>query len=494
MVNNQKESKKTRILVIGDRKKNPIDLSAMVSEAFPECEINYVEAPDEDKLKIETLPPHAILLDVKRNGKNSFEACKKLRAMEYTANTPLVILLPSTTAIEHKIRGLNSGADVVMVKPLNASELGAQLRALLRIKNAGDELRQEKEDLMQILWDKTSALRESQEQLKNILDNNPDHILHLDPDLKILWANQTALNLNHKAVGQYCYEAFTLRDSACEECPCLKALETQKKETAVVYQSEFRGVGKSYWESVGIPLTDRKEKLTGIIKISRDISESKKKEEQIKNSLHEKEILLKEIHHRVKNNMQVISSLINLQANRTENLAIRETLKESQLRIHALSAIHETLYQSESLTGINLKTYVSRIVTPLLQTYATVSPRVTFSIDTESLVLAIEQAMPLGLVINELVSNALKYAFPGEKNGTVSVSLKRSGQHLVGAVSDNGVGIAPHVDLNTSDTLGLNLVEALVETQLNGSLELIRSKGTHFKIRFQIKEPAFVNE
>ncbi|MBT4269325.1 MAG: PAS domain S-box protein [Deltaproteobacteria bacterium] len=225
----------------------------------------------------------------------------------------------------------------------------------------------------------------------------------------------------------------------------------------------------------------------GMICTIRDITERKQAEEKISSSLEEKETLLQEIHHRVKNNMQVINSLLKLQADNIEDNQIKEILKESQGRVYAMSAVHETLHGSENLSDIDLKTYLSKITTSIFQTYAVNPAKVSLKNDIEDSPININQAYPLGLIVNELVSNSLKYAFPEESIGEICLSMKKIDKELKIIMMDNGIGMPAGLDWKSSSTLGLKLVRTLVENQLDGSIEMESKDGTKFTIKFSIE-------
>ncbi|MBA3666043.1 MAG: hypothetical protein H0W61_17840 [Bacteroidetes bacterium] len=213
--------------------------------------------------------------------------------------------------------------------------------------------------------------------------------------------------------------------------------------------------------------------------------ERKKIEEGVKSSLHEKEVLLKEIHHRVKNNLQIISSLLNLQAQKIEDKAAREKFVESIGRIRSMAIIHELLYRSKNLATIEIREYLNELVGFISQTYnlkGNIKIDLRFDIDKES--IDINKAIPCGIIINELLSNAFKYAFPGKKKGTILVELTGTGKrHYKLKISDNGVGIPEHINLLNPETLGLQLISSLVE-QLDGKIKVTRKKGTDFTIVF----------
>jgi two-component sensor histidine kinase/HAMP domain-containing protein len=240
-----------------------------------------------------------------------------------------------------------------------------------------------------------------------------------------------------------------------------------------------------------IELIGHKEHLEELVKIRTEaleeqITERNKIEVQINASLKEKETLLHEIHHRVKNNLQVIISLLALQSGKFEDDRIREILQESQNKVYAMSAIHETLYSSDSFSEINLKSYVTALTEFLVQSYDSNLGKIQLFIESDEIKLAIEQANPLGLIINELLSNSLKYAFPGGRPGEIKVELKRQGENLELTIRDNGVGLPNGFDWRNSESLGLKLVTSLVENQLGGSIVLEGKKGTTVSVKFGI--------
>jgi PAS domain S-box-containing protein len=216
----------------------------------------------------------------------------------------------------------------------------------------------------------------------------------------------------------------------------------------------------------------------------RDVTERKQAEDQIKASLLEKETLLQEIHHRVKNNLQVISSLLRLQSRQIRDQQALELFKDSQNRVQAMALIHEKLYQSSNLAFIDFQEYITSLVGNLCRSYDIYRQAITFKVNVNQVSLAIDTAIPCGLIINELVANSLKYAFPDNRGGEISISLEsmHSGQFIL-TISDNGVGLPENLDFRNTSSLGLQLVCRLSK-QLEGSIELNRNQGTEFKIAF----------
>lgn len=241
--------------------------------------------------------------------------------------------------------------------------------------------------------------------------------------------------------------------------------------------------------AVGEPMLDKNGKTDHIIGITQDITERKEAEEQIKASLHEKEILLREVHHRVKNNMQVISSLLRMQAEKIKDEGYADMLRESQERIRSMSLLHEKLYQSQDFANVDFKGYVETLVNSLFRSHGVNVNKVKVNMVIEDIKLDLENAIPCGLIINELISNSLKYAFPESGEGEISLGLSSTaGDEFELVVADNGVGIPEDVDIKGAETLGLYLVTMLGERQLDGEVEFSREGGTKCLIRFKRQE------
>ncbi|MGE4545278.1 MAG: PAS domain S-box protein [Pedobacter sp.] len=214
-----------------------------------------------------------------------------------------------------------------------------------------------------------------------------------------------------------------------------------------------------------------------------DITERKRAEEQVKASLAEKEVLLREIHHRVKNNLQVVSSLLYLQAQKLTDPVLQACFLESQNRICSMALAHEQLYQSKNLSEVSVKAYAENLVNQLCQIFHCPDQTIDCCLEVEDLELDIEKIIPCGLLITELLSNAYKHAFVDGKPGQITISIKKVGSEMGLSVADTGIGFPAEIDYLHARTLGLQLVTALVN-QLNGTLELDRSRGTLFRVRF----------
>ncbi len=200
----------------------------------------------------------------------------------------------------------------------------------------------------------------------------------------------------------------------------------------------------------------------------------------------EKETLLYEIHHRVKNNMTVISSLLKLQADKVDNDEAKAALMDSQNRIQSMSAIHKTLYQSGNLSAVDMKTYLSSLAGAVAQSYS-IGKKVNLLVESKNVLIGAKQASPVGLIVNELITNSLKYAFPENQEGEIKISLQEIEDQIELEYIDNGIGIPEDFDWKNSKSLGLKLVRTLVENQLDGSIDLDTTKGPKFTIKFSIE-------
>lgn len=226
-------------------------------------------------------------------------------------------------------------------------------------------------------------------------------------------------------------------------------------------------------------------------RLSREIAERKKVEEalrksedQIKTQLKEKEVLLKEIHHRVKNNLQIINSLLNLQSRNITDPESLDVFEKCKNRIDSIALVHEKLYQSEDLANVDFGEYVKTLTVRLFDAYASRLPKVELKSDVDKLFLQVNKAIPCALAINELVMNSIKHAFPGGRQGEISVKLKAlDNKNTSLIVADNGIGLPEDFDIETPNTLGMQIINALVG-QLHGVLRVEKDKGTSFVIEF----------
>jgi PAS domain S-box-containing protein len=250
------------------------------------------------------------------------------------------------------------------------------------------------------------------------------------------------------------------------------------------HEVSFSVDGNTIWMEIFFnPIYDSEGQVTELSLVAHDITEKKNTEKEIVESLKEKEVLLKEIHHRVKNNLQVISSILNLQSSFVKDSRTLEILEESRNRIRSMAIIHENLYQTTNFSSINFSDYLTNLTGNLISSYRIHSGHIELRTDMDKVELILDQAIPCGLLVNELITNALKYAFPGDTSGEIFVGLKEKDGRILLEISDNGVGLPKDFNILNSDTLGLQLVTTLVE-QLDGEIKFDSSKGIKYLITF----------
>jgi len=263
-------------------------------------------------------------------------------------------------------------------------------------------------------------------------------------------------------------------------------LERRKQGIKEEFDFEFlRKDGTQIYASIETaPITDDDGNYIGALAAIADLTERKQAEEQIKASLREKEILLQEIHHRVKNNLQIISTLLYLQSGYIKDKEAFEMFNESINRIKSMALIHEKLYQFTDLGKIDVGEYIRELAADLFLSYGVKTDGIKLETHVHEVLLSINTAIPCGLIINELVSNSLRHAFPDAKKGKILIDLSLDSDYMFTLiVGDNGVGFPKDLDFRNTETLGLQLVMTLVK-QLKGTIELDRSGGTAFKITF----------
>jgi PAS domain S-box-containing protein len=216
--------------------------------------------------------------------------------------------------------------------------------------------------------------------------------------------------------------------------------------------------------------------LEGFVLVGRDLSD-------IKNTLKEKEMLLREVHHRVKNNLQLISSLLDLQSEQTKNKDINEMFRESQNRIKLIASLHEQLYQSKNLEKIDLNNHIQNLLDNLFSSYKINPNNISLKITIQDIFLDFKTSLLISMIISELVSNSLKHAFPKGKKGEIKINIKSDNNRYKLSICDNGIGFPKNLDFKNTKTLGLQLINMFVK-QLKGNIQLDRSNGTKYIITF----------
>jgi len=324
--------------------------------------------------------------------------------------------------------------------------------------------------------------------MQTLFDNIPDFIYFKDNKARFHRVNKRFCDLFGRSmediIGKTDLDLFPEEIANETFNEDLNVIKTGKPIINKEEGGEIRDGVEEWVLTTKIPWVDKDGNKQGLFGISRDITERKQAQEQIKASLKEKEVLLKEIHHRVKNNMQIISSLLNIQSANIEDENMREIFNVCQSRIRSMALMHETLYKSEDLARIDFSEYIRRLTTHLMSMYRVGMEPIRLNLDIVDVYLDINRAIPCGMIINELVSNSLKHAFPDGKGGEVAVKMfadKKKKVTLI--VSDTGVGFPEGMDFHETKSMGMQLVTDLTR-QIKGTIKLGRDKGTEFKIVF----------
>jgi PAS domain S-box-containing protein len=339
-------------------------------------------------------------------------------------------------------------------------------------------------------------LKESQEQLKNILDNSKDFLYKL---------NLKTRTYEFVSPGVYDMLGYEKQQYIDGGIPFVLSithpddLQRMNKEiknydelssSDFLSETQFRLKTKSgeyKWVSnVRSLIHDEQGNATAIVGAVRDISTQKEQERTIKESLKEKEFLLKEIHHRVKNNLAIISSLLELQKDGVSE-EVQSMLTSSQARIKSIAKVHEKLYESTTLSDINLNTYIAEITEEIKRAYLSDNRNIDIQMDLAPLTVDINNAIPIGLILNELINNAYKHAFKGLKTGTLRIKLNVNAGQVELSVESDGNKMKKDFNINESDSLGMTLIEVLVQ-RIDGQLNVEQDDWTRFIISFDLKD------
>jgi PAS domain S-box-containing protein len=496
---------------------------------------------------VKSVQPDLVLLDIVMPNMDGFKVCQYLKAGVDTRDVP-VVFMTSLADTRDKVRGFRLGAADYITKPFQSEEVLARvdtllslhsLRKRLVVQNA-DLVRSNRElaDLNEALGDRIAqhrkmelALHESEEQLRTLINAMPDIVAFKDGAGRWLEANNFDLRLFQlegveyrgkkdselAAFSPFYHDAF-LGCEASDELAWQARSATRADETI-----PRPGGSPMVFDVIKVPMFHPDGRRKGLVVVGRDITERKRveaelkryqeqlehlvdertaelamanshlqieiaerrhAEELVKASLAEKEVLLKEVHHRVKNNLQIISTLLELQTESIHDDQALKSFRDSQDRLKAMALIHERLYQSRDLASIDFAEYVNNLAGFLFHSYVQDPEQISLRIDVGDAVLDIDEAIPCGLIINELMTNCLKHAFPEGRKGEIAIvcHVGSNGQVAL-EVADTGIGLPAGLDLRTAGSLGLQIVEMLVR-QLRGSVEMRNCNGASFLISF----------
>jgi PAS domain S-box-containing protein len=327
------------------------------------------------------------------------------------------------------------------------------------------------------------ALRESEEKFRNLAEKSPNMIF-INKMGPIVYANEKCEEeLGYTREEFYSADFNFLSLIAPEYQVQLKSNFSAHLKGEEVPPLEYSLITKEGKRVEGI-LTTKLIKFEGekaILGIATDITERKQKEEELKNSLEERELIFRELKHRVKNNLQLLSSMVNLQSMQTENETVLQKLQEVQSVIKTMALIYSRAYEGPRISKLNLKSFIEELAMDLMKFKTREEMKVDYRVEGEDIKLSTDQAIPMTLIANELIFNSLKHAFVDRNDGFISISLKEADNSISMAIKDNGVGLSPNIDLDKPGTLGLKIVKSLTE-QLQGNLEIKNDDGAEFII------------
>ncbi len=343
-----------------------------------------------------------------------------------------------------------------------------------------------------------SEIKKTQEKLflqsakLNLIFQNSSHIIFtVDKNFKLTSFNNNFIALQEAALGVTPKIGMeVIINSGVIYSNEVVKHRTERHKKAIqgissVFENELtKKNGEKIWlETFVDPIILENKRIEEATYIVHDITEKKQAEQLIKEALKEKEILLKEVHHRVKNNLQIISSIINLQSTFVKDESSQDMLKDIQNRIKTMSFIHESLYQTKDFSSINFAEYVQNLAQNLTHSYRLYDKKIEINVIAKPIFLNLDQSIPCGLIINELVTNAFKYAFKNKNEGEITINITQQKQKVFVFVEDNGIGIPKEIDFKNTESLGLQLVVTLTE-QISGKIELETKKGTKFILSF----------
>ena len=441
-----------------------------------------------------------IISDILMPVMDGYQLCHAVKNNSRLKKIPFVFYSATYTDSKDRQLALDMGADRYIQKPMEPQKFTQIIREVIEKSKKGELVSKQgktikenevlklySERLVKKLENKMLDLEASEERFRRLYENVNDVVFSLNEQGRFTSANSRTELFGYKpkdVIEKHFTDILTPSSKKIGEEHFRKAQEA-KSDIHSRYEVDI--VNKDGSVSVGelsISSVYEDNKFKGRFGIIRDITERKKAEKQIKKDLETKNVLLKEVHHRVKNNLQIIISLMRLQTQFHENEQTKEVFRETQSRIHSMALIHENLYKTEDFARIDLGDYIQKFCTHILHLYQADPSQVDIKIDTEKVYVDITQGIPCALILNELISNAVKYAFPGKRIGRIEIELRKAkGDKTLISIGDNGIGLPEEIDFRKPKTLGLQLINDLSK-QLNANLRVQRKDGLRVTFTF----------
>lgn len=425
--------------------------------------------------------PDLIILDVVMPGIDGFELCSHIKAVPRWKEIP-VIFLSSLDRGTDQSKAFDLGAADYVSKPIDETELLARIQTQLARADARRQRLALTDELEHRVLDRTAELR-------TLIDTLPD----------LVWMK------NREGVYRECNRRFeqffgatreqiigrTDRDFLSpEQADFFRTMDNQAiqsgKQTVNEEEVTFVADGhREFLETIKTPVYGAGGELLGVLGIGRDITERKKSEENLLRSLDEKDSLIRELFHRTKNTLQLINAVVALKTEHAERIAPKALVKSVETRIRAISLVHDMLYENQNLSRIPIRDYVGEVSMMVLTSYPLPPGKVSLRTDVEDLSFLIDTAVPLGLMLVELISNSIDHAFPGDRVGSIVIELHHSspGRNLL-RYKDDGVGLPETATHNDTETLGMQLIHTLGEKQMNGAININGIGGFSFDFSF----------
>lgn len=488
MIMMERSGTPANILVIDDDQDDLKVLQSILTEQGYTVRIS-----NSGKLALESariLPPDLILLDILMPEMDGYEVCAALKADDRLQEIP-VMFLSALEKVEKKLKGFELGGFDYIGKPIQPQILLARVNTHLLLRQTQKRLEDQNAKLQSELAEHQQTertLQESEKRLRALIENSEDIIFMQDLEGRYLYYNGPArYEITSKdLLGKTPFDLFPHETASAMMEKVKQAVAAGKpllSENSVTWQNDV------FWFSdQSSPVCDEQGNIVAVSTISRNITERKLLEDHLRIALHEKELLLQEMHHRVKNNMQMMTSLCRLHAEKISDEEALGIFRDLENKIASVARVHEMLYQSENLTRIDMRAYLEDLIYRLFCSFEISDRQIIPRVDVGPVYFGLSTAMPCGLLINELVTNSFKYAFPNDRNGELDVSLHRRDDdgsppfELI--ISDNGVGLPDNLDPRQSESLGFTLVMGWIN-QLQAELRIERDQGTCFRIRFR---------